>query len=143
MVNKAGAYSPLMDAMAQKKLDPGVIAATNEAARRDTESLQARNALSNAPERVEREMLEPGLIRATNRAAGLVEAGNYVLSDLNNLDAGGEQYHYNVNAEGTVQFRSPISGKMITLKPSDTAPHKKKAYEAIMKQIAQAQKVSS
>lgn len=70
--------------------------------------------------------------------------GNYVLvEDTGNAEAGeNRQYHYDVTMEGTVQFTSPITGKKITLKPTDTDPRKKKAYVAIMAQLAKSQKVS-
>ena len=152
MARSAGAYSPFTEAMTrdemsrklaasdEDKLNPEVIAATNEAAARDTGNLQVSNALDSSKGVVEPEKLDPGVIAATNKAAGVMKPGDYVWSDKGNAEAGGEQYHYNVDAGGNVQFKSPISGRVITLKPTDTAPHKQKAYQAVMKQIAQAQR---
>lgn len=63
--------------------------------------------------------------------------GNYVVADEGNV-AGGAQYVYSVDSQGMVQFTSPITGKKITLGPSETAAHKQRAYASIMKQIAKA-----
>ena len=124
MAVNAGAYSPFMDAMAQR--------------------LYGQSPQTNVDEEATSEGQGPAMGQIlTDAVSPSVTPGNYVLRPDDNNDNSDAQYHYNVTYEGTVQFRSPISGKMITLKPSDTAPHKKKAYEAIMKQIAQAQRVPS
>jgi hypothetical protein len=128
MADKAGAYSPFMDAMAQRS---------------GTSTQEPLYAESNVDEESEGRGPAMGQRLADAMNPPPVKSGNYVLRPDDNNDNSDVQYHYNVNAEGVVQFRSPISGKTITLKPSDTAPHKKKAYEAIMKQIAQAQRVPS
>lgn len=91
-----------------------------------------------------KQKLDPGLIANTNKVGAMMEGktpmvpGDYVWSDAGNVDAGGEQYHYNIDSRGMVQFRSPITGKKIVLGPNETSPSKQRAYQAIMKQVSQA-----
>ena len=165
MARSAGAYAPFMDEMTKKlregqsgsSTEPSTSTAAGPAAgqrlsdamRSGTSAQEDRGGTSPGMDMGGR--LQDAMGQGTSAGAGpaagqrlkdamSVEPGDYVWSDKGNAEAGGEQYHYNVDAGGNVQFKSPISGKTITLKPTDTAPHKQKAYQAIMKQIAQAQR---
>lgn len=165
MARGAGLYAPLMDEMSKQiregqssagESTPGTSAGGGPAAgqrladamRTGTSAQENRGGSSpdiDAAGKL-RSAMEQGTSAGEGPAAGqrLSDAmkpkpGNYVWSDVGNADAGGEQYHYNVNEQGVVQYTSPITGKKVTLRPDDTAPHKQRAYQAIIKQIAKAQ----
>lgn len=167
MARGAGLYAPLMDEMSKQLREgqseggstPGTSAGGGPAAgQRFADSMRTgtsaqENRGGSSPDIDAAGKLQSAMAQGTSPGGGpaagqkLFDAmnlkpGNYVVSDTGNADAGGEQYHYNINPQGMVQFTSPITGKKITLGPNETAPHKQRAYQAIMQQMAKANKVS-
>ncbi len=75
------------------------------------------------------EGLSPGM-----DASLKVPPGDYIVEDLGNKGSG-PKYVYSVS-NGKVSFKSPISGKTVTLSASESDPKRAKAYAAIMRQVS-------
>jgi len=112
--------------MESEGVSPGMDASL-KAAQRPGES----DALRPAPDTIRTagqravEAVTPGV----GEVMGAVAPGSFV------KDTGDSRYVYNVGQDGSVTFKSPISGKVIKLSKNETDPRRAKAYAAILDQV--------